>query len=53
VLFRFFVKGQLLLVSLPLCFVNLLFTLVIAFLKHLSGASESLANAPDKFWAYV
>jgi len=44
----FSVKGQLLLVRLVLCYVNLLFTLVIAFLKPLSGSSESLANSPEK-----
>jgi len=53
VLFRFSVKGQLLLVSLVLCYVNLLFTLVIAFLKPLSGSSESLANAPEKMYGHM
>jgi len=52
-LFRFSVKGQLLLLSLILCYVNLLFTLVIAFLKLLSGSSESLANAPDKNYSHM
>jgi len=42
-----------LLVSLILCYVNLLFTLVIAFLKPLSGSSESLANAPDKIYDHM
>jgi len=48
VLFGFSVEGQLLLVSLVLCFVYLFLALVIAFFKHLSGSSESLANAPKK-----
>jgi len=52
-LFRFSVKGQLLLVSLVLCYVNLLFTLVIAFLKPLSGSCESLANAPEKMYGHM
>jgi len=52
-LFRFSVKGQLLLVSLILCYFNLLFTLVIAYLKPLSGSSESLANAPDKIYGHM
>jgi len=49
----FSVKGHLLLVSLVICFVNLLFTLVIAFLKHLSGTSESLANVPKKRYGHT
>jgi len=49
----FSVKGQLLLVSLVLCYVNLLLTLVIAFLKPLSGSSESLANAPEKIHGHM
>jgi len=53
VLLRFFVTRQLLLVSLVLCFVNLFFTLVIAFLKHLFGSSESLAYAPEKMYGHM
>jgi len=53
VLFWFSVKRQLLLVSLVLCYVNLLFTLVIAFLKPLSGSSKSLANAPGKIYGHM
>jgi len=49
----FSLKGQLLLVSLVLCYVNLLFTLVIAFLKPLSGSSKSLTNAPEKMYGHM
>jgi len=49
----FSVKGQLLLVSLVLCYVNLLFTLVIAFLKPSSASTESLANAPEKMYGHM
>jgi len=30
-----------------------LFTLVIAFLKTLSGSSKSLANAPEKMYGHM
>jgi len=46
-LFRFSVKGQLLLISIILCYVKSLFTMVIA------GSSESLANDPDKMYGHM
>jgi len=49
----FSVQGQLLLVSLVLCFVNLFYTLVIAFLNHLSGSFKSLANALEKMYRHM
>jgi len=47
----FSVEGQLLLVSLILCYVNLLFN--FAFHKPLSGSSKSLANAPEKIYGHM
>jgi len=53
VLLRFSVKEQLLLVSLFSCFVNFFLTLVIAFLKLLSGSSESLAHDSENIYGHI